>query len=91
MSTPIENVDEAMRLARTIASDILVYNRDKIADGLAHDDIFDRMATEFEEGQRHFDSRVSASVRAKGNFLERAVVDVLICGSSELPSARWSK
>ncbi len=89
MSTPIGNAAEAMRLARTIASDILIYNRDKVEEGLANDDIFERLASEIAEGHRHFDSRVSESVRAKTNFLERAVVDVLIFRSADVPSSRW--
>ena len=89
MSTPIDNVPQAIRLARTIASDLLVYNREKVAAGLANDDVFERLEFELAEGQRHFDSRVTEQIREKANFLDRAVVDVLICGSTDCPAMRW--
>ena len=89
MSALIETIPEATRLARTIASDLLVYNRQKVADGLLNDDLFERLDSEIAEGQRHFDARVGTAVRNETNFLERAVVDVLIGGSSDLPAAVW--
>jgi len=89
MADSIDNVPEAIRLARTIASDLLVYNEEKIAAGLASDDLFERLAMEIDEGHKHFNSRVEAGIRSQTNFLERALVDVLVCGSKGQPAARW--
>ena len=78
-----------MRLARTIASDILLYNRDKITEGLANDDLFVRLANEIAEGRDHFASRTTLEIRESHNFLDRALVDVLIHGSDSTDTNCW--
>jgi len=78
-----------MRLARTIASDILLYNRGLVAEGLKQDDLFERLAEQIAEGHRHFNERTDDSVRAQHNFLERALVDVLIHRSSDVTTPCW--
>ena len=83
MQKKITRGSAAMRLARTIASDILVYNRDKVVAGLAADDLFERLADEIKEGHAHFESRVSPELLSQHNFVERALVDVLLYRASE--------
>ena len=78
MQKKITRESAAMRLARTIASDILVYNREKAAAGVAADDLFERLADEIKEGHAHFESRVSPELLNQHNFFERALVDVLL-------------
>ena len=68
----------AQRLARTIASDILLYNTEKVTEGLKNDDIFERLEQEIAEGHKLFEQRVDAELRDKHNFIDRALVDVLI-------------
>ena len=67
-----------MRLARTIASDILIYNPGLVAEGLANDTVFEVLAEQIEEGRRHFSTRVSPDVAKQHDFLGRALVDVLL-------------
>lgn len=88
MST-INTPEAALRLARTIASDILLYNKDKIAEGIKNDDLFEVLQPEIQEGRELFDSRVSADVRSQHNYLDRALVDVLIKSSAHLPTNIW--
>jgi hypothetical protein len=85
----ITKPEGAMRLARTIASDILLYNKDKIAEGMKTDTIYDLLESEINEGRGLYESRVDASIRAKHNFLERALVDVTIKSSAHLPTQCW--
>ncbi len=85
----IEKPDAAMRLARTIASDILLYNKDRIADGLKNDTLFDVLDGEISEGRHLYEGRVPAELRAQHNFLERALVDVMIKSSAHLPTDIW--
>ena len=85
----ITKPDGAMRLARTIASDILLYNKDKIAEGLKNDTLYDLLASEILEGRALYEQRVDAGIRAKHNFLERALVDVTIKSSAHLPTSCW--
>ncbi len=79
----------AMRLARTIASDILLYNKEKIALGLKGDNLFEVLDGEINEGRGLYGSRVEAGIREKHNFLDRALVDVLIKSSAHLPTKIW--
>ena len=85
----ITSANGALRLARTIASDILLYNKDKIPEGLKNDNLFDLLADEIAEGHKHFGERVDAGLREKHNFLERALVDVLIHRSAHHPTDIW--
>ena len=48
----IEEPDKAIRLARAIASDISLYNEEKIKEGIAQDTFFDALASEWKKGAR---------------------------------------
>ncbi|MBU0551569.1 hypothetical protein KKF91_13870 [Myxococcota bacterium] len=85
----IKTAASAHRLARTIASDILLYNKEKIAEGIKDDTLFDILADEIAEGHKLYDARVDPSIRDKHNLLERALVDVLIKSSAHLPTDIW--
>ncbi len=85
----ITTPEEAQRLARIIASDILLYNKEAIAKGLENDDLFDRLESEILEAQKLYSERVEESLRTKYNFLERALVDVLIKSVANLPTRAW--
>lgn len=89
MSNLIEDDKRANRLARTIASDILVYNREAVEKGILEDDLFERLAEHIDKGLDHYESRVSESVRAKSNYLNRALVDILLKGQEHVPGRAW--
>jgi uncharacterized hydantoinase/oxoprolinase family protein len=84
----IENEDAARRLARAIASDLSLYNEEKIAQGIARDNLFEAIADEIEEGRSLFRSRVAPELFALG-FYDRAIVDVLVRSKGHLPSKLW--
>ncbi len=79
----------AQRLARTIASDILLYNRDKVEQGIKEDRLFDLLESEIKEGRELYASRVSAEIIETYKFLDRALVDVLIASQAELECTIW--
>jgi hypothetical protein len=85
----INTPEAALRLARTIASDILLYNKDKIAEGLKTDRLFDVLAEDIAEGRKLYDGRVSTELREQYDFLDRALVDVLIKSSARVPTNIW--
>ena len=89
MAALINDPVEANRLARTIASDIRLYNRAVIAEGLEHDDLFIRLDAQIKEAHAHFDARVDPALRAENNFVERALVDVLIQRSAGAKTDCW--
>jgi len=84
----IESDEAARRLARAIASDLSLYNEEKINRGIADDKLFTEIAEEIEEGRALFKSRVTPELFAK-NFYDRAVIDVLIRSKASVASKMW--
>ena len=85
----IADAERARRLARAILSDVLLYNRDAVREGLERDDLFERLGGHFEEARAYFESRVEPELLHKENFVDRAIVDVLICGSRSVRARIW--
>ena len=54
----VETQELARRLARTIVSDIALYNQAKVKEGIEHDDLFDVLKDEIEEGGGSYTSAV---------------------------------
>ncbi|MBX3273825.1 MAG: hypothetical protein KF729_26410 [Sandaracinaceae bacterium] len=84
----IETEEAARRLARAIASDLSLYNEEKIVKGVQNDDLFVELADEIEEGRALFKSRVSPDLYAK-NFYDRAIVDILVRSKGHVQSKLW--
>ncbi|KAF0220498.1 MAG: hypothetical protein FD174_1152 [Geobacteraceae bacterium] len=84
----IDNPDQARRLARAIISDVAVYNREKVEEGIRNDNIFELLTEELEEGRQHFNSRVVPEL-ASSKIYELAVVDVLIKRAGKIQSSIW--
>ena len=84
----IETEEAARRLARAIASDLSLYNEEKIVGGIQNDDLFTVLAEEIEEGRALFKSRVSPDLYAK-NFYDRAIVDILVKSKGHVKSKIW--
>ncbi len=89
MARLVENPDLAFRLARAIVSDIALYNRDKVTEGIKGDNIFDLMDEELAEGREHFFSRVSPEMENRDHLYERAIVDVMIKQAGKIESQIW--
>ena len=85
----IDSPEKAMRLARAIASDISLYNEDKIREGIENDTFFDAIAGELEEGRELYKSRVSPQIYEATNFYDRAVVDIIIRSKGHIRSKLW--
>ena len=79
----------AQRLARTIASDLLLYNRERVEQGIKEDRLFELLESEIKEGRELYASRVSAEIIETYTFLDRALVDVLIHSHAELECKIW--
>jgi hypothetical protein len=84
----IDNPENARRLARAIISDVALYNREKVEEGIRNDNIFEVLADELEEGRQHFRSRVVPEL-VSANIYEIAIVDVLIKRSGKIESSIW--
>lgn len=77
----IGNEVEAKRLARAIASDLALYNQEKVKQGIENDTFYEVMKDEIEEGRELFLSRLSPELKQNKTVLqlyERAIADVII-------------
>jgi hypothetical protein len=89
MAAPIDTPERAIRLARTIASDISLYNEEKIIRGLSEDKLFTELSDEIEEGRELYRARVSPELYERTNFFDRAVVDIIIKSKGHVRSKIW--
>ena len=89
MAAPIDTPERAIRLARTIASDISLYNEEKIVRGLSEDKLFTELSDELEEGRELYRARVSSEIYERTNFFDRAVVDIIIKSKGHVRSKIW--
>lgn len=84
----IETEEAARRLARAIASDLSLYNEEKIVEGIQNDNLFDLLSDEIEEGRSLYKTRVSPALVTR-NFYDRAIIDILIRAKGHLNSPMW--
>ncbi len=84
----IETEEAARRLARAIASDLSLYNEEKIIRGIETDTLFDELSEEIEEGRALYKSRVSPDLYQR-NLYDRAIVDILVRSKAHVKSLMW--
>jgi hypothetical protein len=89
VSDRIADPERAVRLARAILSDVMLYNTDKVRAGIEADDLFERLREELAEARTYFEERVEPAVATRTNAFGRAVVDVLIFRSRAVRSRIW--
>ena len=84
----IETEEAARRLARAIASDLSLYNEEKIVRGIENDKLFEELNEEIEEGRALYKSRVAPQLYTR-NFYDRALVDILVRSKAHIKSKLW--
>ena len=85
----ISTHEQAKRLARTILSDILLYNQAKVKEGIEKDSLFDVLSEELAEGRKYYESMVETPLRQNTNFFNEAVIDVLLKQGGKHKSDIW--
>lgn len=85
----IKTEKEAKELARKIVSDIVLYNTDRIIEGLINDNIFDLLAKEIEEGRDIFLSQVSPDIPGIETIFDRVFIDVIFEEGKNIKSRIW--
>jgi len=85
----ITKPDEARRLARTIISDIALYNPQKVREGIEKDSVFDILTDELAEGKKYYESMVDEQVRQTTNYFSEALIDILLQQSAKIKSDIW--
>ncbi|HMK48658.1 MAG TPA: zinc-ribbon domain-containing protein [Thermodesulfovibrionales bacterium] len=68
-----EKVERARRLARTIVSDIYLYNTPKVEAAIMNDTFYAVFASELKEGFKLYEHRIAQEVRDKGDFFKETV------------------
>lgn len=84
----IQTEEAARRLARAIASDLSLYNEEKIIRGIEQDSLFEELAEEVEEGRALYKSRVAPELYRR-NYYDRALVDILVKSKAHVRSPLW--
>ena len=84
----IETEEAARRLARAIASDLSLYNEEKILEGLQSDNLYETLSDEIQEGEDLFRSRVTPELFGK-NYYHRAIIDLLIKSKGHIKCKLW--
>jgi hypothetical protein len=85
----IDDAERAVRLARVIVSDVMLYHRERVRAGLEADDLFERLRPQLEEARAFFEERVTPEAARKSNAWGRALVDVLVYRSRDVRSRIW--
>lgn len=85
----ISTQEQARRLARTILSDILLYNQAKVKEGIEKDSLFDVLSEELAEGRKYYESMVETTLRQSTNYFNEAVIDVLLKQGGKHKSDIW--
>lgn len=81
--------ERAMRLARLIVSDIIIYNQDKIIQGIKDDTLFDLLKEDIDVGRTYYERNIEPAVSERANYFNQALVDLLIKGRGNIPSKIW--
>ncbi len=81
--------EAATRLARAIASDLSLYNEEKIIGGIENDNLFDVLRDEIEEGRELYKSRVDPELYGKTNYYDRALVDIIVKSKAHIKTKIW--
>lgn len=89
MSVPVNPHERAKRLARLIMDDLILYNKEKIAQGIKEDNIFEILASELEVARKYYERSVDPHVARETNYFNEAIVDILIKGRGNIPSRIW--
>jgi predicted Zn finger-like uncharacterized protein len=72
-----ENIERARRLARTILSDIYLYNVAKADDSIKNDTFSTVFASELREGIKLYENRIPEEIRAKGDFFKETIKEFI--------------
>jgi len=76
-SNVAEMVEKARRFAKTVMSDIALYNANIVEDAIRNDTFFDILGEEIREGAKLYNSRVSSEVKATGDYYREAIEEFL--------------
>jgi hypothetical protein len=87
---PVEVPDEerrfhndARRFARLLVSEIKLYNEQKVTDGRAEGNLYDRLRDEIDRSRQMYDKRVHPSVSPRFDYFHQELVNTLAGGDAD--------
>ena len=83
----ISSIPQAARLARAMASDIAIYNQEKIQRGIENDRLFEELEDDLTQGLQMWSAKVSDEIVNGTNLLQKAFVDIIFAGSAHIKSS----
>lgn len=84
MSNEIQK--QANKLARVMASDIAVYNEERIKRGIENDTLFEELADDLRDAERNWRERVDPSIANDMSLFHRAFCDTIFYGAGGIKS-----
>jgi CheY-like chemotaxis protein len=75
---------KAARLARTIVSDVALYNPDLVTRGVKEGNIYNLLAKDISDGLKHYNSRVSEEIRSQRDYFKEAMEALIAKKRAEL-------
>jgi hypothetical protein len=82
--------ERAERLARLIIEEIVLYNKERIREGITNDNLFDLLAKDISAGRRYYEDNISPDLSPNSNYFDQAIVDVLVKGQgAHISSKIW--
>jgi hypothetical protein len=72
--------NKARRFARLLISEIKLYNEQKVAEGRAEHDLYDRLREYIDRSREMYDKRVKAEVASRYDYFHRELVNTLAEG-----------
>ena len=88
MPRKYDNPVRARRYAKTIASDIKLYNMKILEKALMEDNVWEALGDHIEEGRSHFRDRVTDEIFEQ-NIYDRILVDVLLYEMRQVKTPIW--
>ena len=81
-----EITKQANKLARVMASDIAVYNEERIRRGIENDTLFEELADDLRDAERNWKERVDPSLANDMSLFHRAFCDTIFYGAARVKS-----
>jgi hypothetical protein len=81
--------ERAKRQARIIVGDLILYNQEKIAEGIKNDTLFDLLEPDLEVARKYYERVVDPAVAQAADYFSLALVDLLVKGQGSVPSKIW--
>lgn len=89
MPALIDDKTKACRKARTLASDLAMYNDAKIQAALEADNFFEALDKEIDESRTFYREAVTPEIYDTTNYFDRALVDVVLARRSGVKTKFW--